>query len=157
MTATTGTAPTGGHRPARTLPATTPRKETTTMLEPEVRRALDATSIAHLASVLPDGGPHAVPVWVGTHGDHVVILTGPGSRKARNLRRDPRVALSLTAADDPFRPVMLRGRVVEWLEGDAAWPIVDGLAVKYTGGPYPRGQERVVAVIAPERQTVGVG
>jgi PPOX class probable F420-dependent enzyme len=98
-----------------------------------------------------------VPVWVGTEGDRVVILTGPRSRKARNLRRDPRVALSIAPADNPFEPVTLRGRVVEWLEGDAAWAIVDRLSAKYTGAPYPRGQERVVLVIEPERQTVGVG
>ena len=127
------------------------------MLDPDVRRVLDGTSIAHLASVLPDGAPHSVPVWIGTHGDHVVILTGPRSRKARNLRRDPRVALSLTPADDPFQPVVVRGRVVEWLEGDVAWAIVDQLAIKYTGQPYARGEERVVAVIEPERQTIGVG
>jgi hypothetical protein len=50
---------------------------------------LDGTPIAHLASVLPDGAPHSVPVWVGTHKEHVVIMTGPGSQKARNLQRDP--------------------------------------------------------------------
>lgn len=131
-------------------------QEMATMLDPDVRRVLDGTSIAHLASVLPDGGPHAVPVWIGTHGDQVVILTGPHSRKARNLRRDPRVALSLTPADDPFQPVVIRGRVVRWLEGDAAWTIVDRLAAKYIGRPYSRDEERVVAVIEPERQTVGV-
>ena len=108
------------------------------MLDPDVRRVLDGTSIAHLATVLPDGAPHSVPVWVGTDGDHIAFLTGPGSRKARNLRRDPRVALSLTPADNPFQPVIVRGRVVEWLEGDAAWEIVDQISTKYIGSPYPR-------------------
>jgi PPOX class probable F420-dependent enzyme len=127
------------------------------MLDPDVRRVLDGASIAHLATVLPDGAPHAVPVWIGTHGDRIVFLTGPEKRKARNLRRDPRLALSIAPADDPFTPVAIRGRVVEWLAGDAAWDIIDGLSRKYTGAPYPRGQERVVAVIEPGRQAVGVG
>ena len=126
------------------------------MLNPDARHVLDGTSLAHLATALPDGSPHTVPVWVGTHGDHVVFLTGPRSRKARNLRRDPRVALSLTPADNPFQPVIVRGRVVEWLEGDAAWEIIDQISTKYTGQPYSREQERVVAVIEPERQTVGL-
>ncbi|MGI9157387.1 MAG: hypothetical protein ACR2FG_12260 [Marmoricola sp.] len=52
---------------------------------------------------------------------------------------------------------MIRGRVVEWLEGDEAWQIIDQLAIKYAGAPYRRGQQRVVAVIEPERQTVGIG
>ena len=53
--------------------------------------------------------------------------------------------------------VVVRGRVEEWLEGDAAWEIIDQLSMKYIGAPYSRGQERVVVVIEPERQTVGVG
>jgi general stress protein 26 len=110
------------------------------MLDPDVRRVLDGTSIAHLATVLPDGSPHTVPLWIGTYGDRIVFLTGPDSRKARNLRRDPRMALSIAPADNPF----------------AAWEIIDQLATKYTGASYSRGQERVVAVIEPERQTVGV-
>ncbi|GAA4611179.1 PPOX class F420-dependent oxidoreductase [Actinoallomurus liliacearum] len=125
------------------------------MLNLDVRRVLDGTSLAHLASVLPDGAPHSVPVWVGTEGDHVAILTGPDSRKARNLRRDPRVALSLTPADNPFQPVIVRGRVVEWVEGDAAWEIIDRISTKYIGGPYSRDEERVVALIEPDRQSVG--
>jgi PPOX class probable F420-dependent enzyme len=127
------------------------------MIRPDVRRVLDSTVLAHIATVLPDGSPHTVPLWIGTHGERLVFLTGPGSRKARNLRRDPRVALSLVATDNPFEPIVVRGRVVEWLEGDAAWEIVDRIATKYTGHPYPRGERRVVAVVEPDRQTVGVG
>jgi len=127
------------------------------MLDTDVRRALDGTSLAHLATVAPDGSPHSVPLWVGTRGEQIVFLTGPSSRKARNLRRDPRVALSLTAPDNPYQPIIVRGRVVAWLDGDAAWEIIDEIATKYIGTPYSRAEERVVAVIEPERQTVGVG
>ncbi|WP_372517997.1 PPOX class F420-dependent oxidoreductase [Solirubrobacter ginsenosidimutans] len=126
------------------------------MLDPDVRRVLDGTSIAHLATVLPDGSPHTVPLWVDTHGDQVVFLTGPHSLKARNLRRDPRMALSIAPVENPFSPVVIRGRVVEWLDGDAAWEIIDRISMKYIGAPYSRQEERVVAVIEPERQTVGV-
>lgn len=127
------------------------------ILDPDVRRVLDGTSIAHLATVLPDGSPHCTPVWVAAHGDRIVLLTGPGARKARNLRRDPRLAVSIAPVDNPFEPVVIRGRVVGWLDGDTAWEIIDRIADRYTGTPYPREQERVVAVIEPERQIVGVG
>jgi PPOX class probable F420-dependent enzyme len=93
------------------------------MLDPDVRPVLDGTSIAHLATVLPDGSPHTTPVYVGAHGDRIVFFTGPGMRKARNLRRDPRMALSIAPAGTPFEPAVIRGRVVEWIEGDAAWQI----------------------------------
>jgi len=127
------------------------------MLDPEVRRVLDGTSIAHLATVSPDGAPHSTPVFVGTHDDQLIFFTGPETRKARNLRRDPRVALSLTPADNPFQPVVIRGRITGWLDGDAAWELIDRIQIRYTGQPYPRGQERVVAVVEPEQQTVGIG
>lgn len=127
------------------------------MLDPKVRTVLDGASFAHLATILPDGSPHNTPVYVGTHGDRIVFFTGPGMRKARNLRRDPRLALSIAPADNPFEPVVIRGRVVDWIEGDAAWEIIDQLAIKYSGEPYPRGQERVVALVEPDRQTIGIG
>lgn len=127
------------------------------MIDPDVRRHLESTALAHLATVTPDGAPHSVPLWVGTRGEQIVFLTGPDSAKARNLRHDPRVALSLTPVDDPFTPVVVRGRVVEWIDGDAAWEIIDRLSTTYIGAPYPRSEERVVAVVEPERQRVGVG
>ena len=125
------------------------------MLNPAVRRAVESTSIAHLATVLPDGSPHSIPLWVATLDDRIVFLTGPNSQKARNLRRDPRVALSLAPVDNPYEPVIVRGRVVEWIDGDAGWELADRIAMKYTGQPYGRDQERVIGVIEPEHQTVG--
>lgn len=84
------------------------------MLDPQVRELLDGTLIAHLATILPDGSPYSVPLWIGTRSDHVAIMTGPGSLKARNLRRDPRVAISRTPPDAPFPPIVMRGRVLTW-------------------------------------------
>lgn len=127
-----------------------------TTITPDLRRILDGTPIAHIATILPDGGPHAVPIWIDTHDDRVVFLTGPGSRKAANLRRDPRVAISLTPEDNPFEPVIIRGQVNEWLEGDPAWEIIDRISIKYLGSPYPRDDERVIGLIDLERQTVGM-
>ncbi|SEF29654.1 PPOX class probable F420-dependent enzyme [Amycolatopsis pretoriensis] len=127
------------------------------MLNEDVRRILSTNVVAHLATVLPDGAPHSIPLWVDPEGDHIAIMTGPDSRKARNLRRDPRVALSLTPADNPFEPVIIRGRVVEWIDGDRGWEIVDRIATKYIGQGYPREQVRVVGLIEVERQSIGMG
>ncbi|HET9970299.1 MAG TPA: TIGR03618 family F420-dependent PPOX class oxidoreductase [Streptosporangiaceae bacterium] len=127
------------------------------MLEPDVRRLLGTTAVAHLATVLPDGSPHSVPVFVGAEGDQIAIFTGPASVKARNLHRDPRVALSFAPPDDPFTRSSSAAGVAEWLEGDAAWEIVDRIAKRYIGQPYPREQERVVALIEPAVQRVGIG
>lgn len=125
------------------------------MIDADLRTVLNTTVIAHLATVLPDGAPHSVPVWIDTEGDRIAILTGPTSRKARNIDRDPRVAISLTPADNPYQSVVIRGRVVEWVDGTAGWEIVDRIAMKYIGSPYSRDAERVVMLIEPEQQNVG--
>src|ERR1700689_1151901 len=80
---------------------------------------------------------HRLRRLLGTHGDRIVFLTGPGSRKARNLRRDPRMALSIAPVNDPFEPASAVSLAAEWLEGEAAWEIVDQLYTKYTGVPCP--------------------
>jgi PPOX class probable F420-dependent enzyme len=126
------------------------------MLKPAVRSAVESTSIAHLATVLPDGSPHSIPLWVSSLDDKIIFLTGPNSQKARNLRNDPRVALSLAPVDNPYEPVIVRGRVVEWIDGDAGWELVDQIAQKYIGQPYGRDVERIVGVIEVDHQTVGV-
>jgi PPOX class probable F420-dependent enzyme len=126
------------------------------MLNPAVRNAVESTSIAHLATVLPDGSPHSIPLWVSTLDDKIIFLTGPNSQKAHNLRRDPRVALSLAPVDNPYEPVIVRGRVVEWIDGDPGWQLVDQIAQKYIGRPYSRDLDRVIAVIEVDHQTVGV-
>ncbi|NUR96297.1 MAG: PPOX class F420-dependent oxidoreductase [Kribbellaceae bacterium] len=126
------------------------------MLKPAVRAAVESTSIAHLATVLPDGSPHSIPLWVSTLDDKIIFLTGPTSQKAVNLRRDPRVALSLAPVDNPYEPVIVRGRVVDWITGDEGWALVDQIAMKYIGQPYSRDLDRVIGVIEADHQTVGV-
>ncbi|MEU4197846.1 PPOX class F420-dependent oxidoreductase [Kribbella sp. NPDC026611] len=126
------------------------------MLDPAIRQVLDGPAYAHLATVLPDGSPHSTPVYAGTRGDHIVFFTGPTMRKARNLRRDPRLALSIVPADNPFQPIAIRGRVVDWLEGDEAWEIIDALVAKYIDLKYPRDHERQVLVVEPTHQKVGM-
>ncbi|TMD19189.1 MAG: PPOX class F420-dependent oxidoreductase [Chloroflexi bacterium] len=117
----------------------------------DVRALLDGPNVAHVATLLPDGGPHSVPVWIGLEGNRIVFLTSPGSRKARNLDRDPRVAISITDRNHPHTMAQVRGRVVERVEGDAAWTIIDRLSHKYIGQPYPLRTDRVVYLVDPER------
>jgi PPOX class probable F420-dependent enzyme len=127
-----------------------------TSLDADLVALLDGTPVAHVATILPDGAPHSVPMWIGTHDGHVVIMTGPDSQKARNLRHDARVAISLTPPDNPFVPVVLRGRVVTWLTGEEGWAVVDAIAEKYIHAPYDRNQERVVGMVAVDHYRMGM-
>ena len=106
-------------------------------LPDQVRELLLGRNFASLATLLPDGSPHSVSVWAGLEGDHVTFFTQPQSRKARNLERDPRVAMSLVDYRQPYRTGHLRGRFVEVRTGEEALVIIDKLAHKYTGRPFP--------------------
>lgn len=105
-------------------------------IPPQVKDLLDGANFAHLATLMPDGSPQSVPVWVGRDGERVVICTGEGSLKARNTARDPRVAISLVNQDNPYEEAQLRGKVVE-RRPDPDLTIMDALALKYTGKAFP--------------------
>lgn len=106
-------------------------------LPDEVRALFAAANFAHLATLLPDGSPHSVAVWADVEGDRVFFFTQPASRKARNLARDGRVALSVVDRQNPYRTAHVRGRVAGTVEGEAALALIDRLAHKYTGEPFP--------------------
>jgi PPOX class probable F420-dependent enzyme len=116
----------------------------------DLRALLEGRNFAHLATLMPDGSPVSVPVWAGVEGDDVVFFTQDRSQKARNLRRDPRVALSIVDRENPYRTGWLRGRVTRIVEGEAARPTIDALSERYTGQPFPM-PTGTVFVIAPER------
>ena len=122
-------------------------------LSDDVKTLIRGANFAHLATLMPDGSPQAAPVWVDLEGDRILIATGEGSLKAKNTRRDGRVALSMVAFDNPYVEAQLRGRVVERRK-DAAFAIIDRLSRKYTGKEFPMRQnpeQRVVLVIEIER------
>jgi PPOX class probable F420-dependent enzyme len=117
----------------------------------DVRRLFEGANYAHVATLLPDGAPHSVPVWVGLEGERIAFFTDPTSRKARNLGRDPRVAISVTDYEKPLTMAEVRGRVTERLEGERALAVIDRISHKYTGRPFPLRTSRVVFLIEPTR------
>ena len=121
-----------------------------TSLPADVRALFEGANYAHLATVLPSGAPHSVPVWTGIEGEHIVFFTQSQSRKARNLERDPRIAFSITDHEHPYRMAQVRGSVTRIVEGDAALEIIDRLAAKYTGRPFPM-RSGVVFLIEPQK------
>ena len=64
-------------------------------LPESARELLDSAAVAQVVTIDEDGGPRVTAAWVGLEGDEIVIATLPDQRKLRNLRRDPRVALSI--------------------------------------------------------------
>jgi hypothetical protein len=85
---------------------------------------------------MSDGSPQSVPVWVEREGEHLIICTGEGSWKAKNTKRDPRVALFGCGFSRSLRDVQIRGRVVERRQ-DSDFKYMERISHKYTGKPFP--------------------
>src|SRR5262245_21279704 len=81
----------------------------TVRLNDAVRRLFDDPNPAVLATVNPDGSPQTSVVWVGRDGDELVVSSQSGRRKEKNIRRDPRVSISVYDRDDPQQYVEVRG------------------------------------------------
>jgi PPOX class probable F420-dependent enzyme len=115
---------------------------------------LTKPAFANLATLNPDGSPQVTPVWVDFDGSHVIVNTARGRVKAKNLAREPRVALSIADPENPYRYLGVQGRVVEMTEqgGDAH---IDKMAKKYLGkDSYPfrkPGEVRIIVRIAPDK------
>jgi PPOX class probable F420-dependent enzyme len=128
------------------------------VLSEAVRRLLDEPNPAVLATINPDGGPQTSVVWVGRDGDDLVISTAAGRRKERNIRRDPRVSLSVYDQDDPEQYAEIRGLAA--VTEDAGRKLAVRLAEEYEGPgagqaflDLPPEVVRVVVRITPQRVT----
>jgi PPOX class probable F420-dependent enzyme len=110
---------------------------------------------AYFATVNADGAPQVTPVWIDYEDGYLLVDTPIGTLKERNVRRDPRVALSISERDNPYTKVDIRGEVVGFIEGDRAIAQMDLLARRYLGmerNPWAvPGQQRVILKIEPIR------
>src|SRR3954452_18209688 len=106
-------------------------------MDDEVRELFGGGNFAHLATVMPDGSPHSVPLWTIVEDGRIAFFTQPSSRKARNLEYDPRVALSVVDRANADRRAWARGRVARTLDGEDALPVIDRISHAYIGKPFP--------------------
>ena len=88
---------------------------------------------------------------MGLEDDHILVCTSGAIWKAKDMRRDPRVALSVTDMANPYRMAAIQGRVAG-MRPDQDCPCTDPISFKYTNAPFPsRGPDRVCFVIAVEK------
>jgi PPOX class probable F420-dependent enzyme len=91
---------------------------------------LDKKTLVHLATRDKEGNPQVSPVWVDREGNTIIINSAKGRVKDRNMRASDRVAISATDPDNPYRALMIRGRVVKITE-EGADAHIDKMAKKY--------------------------
>jgi PPOX class probable F420-dependent enzyme len=114
---------------------------------------LEQPVFVHFTTLNADGSPQTSPVWVAVDGDDIIINSAVGRVKDKNVRRDPRVAISAVAPDNPYNALMIQGRVVE-ITTQGADAQIDALSRKYLGKDYPfrrPGEARVNYRIRPEK------
>lgn len=115
---------------------------------------------AVMTTIAPDGMPENTVVWCSLEDGRILVNTAAGRRKDKNVRRNPRVALTVIDPANPFRWIDVRG-VVEEIAPDPDYANIDAHAKLYAGvdayygGVAPaeaKGSEtRVIFRIAPER------
>jgi PPOX class probable F420-dependent enzyme len=118
------------------------------------RELLEAPNFCQVGSLRRDGSPAVVPTWVDIEGDLAVINTADGRAWVNNVRRDPRVNLTVLNQDNPYEFVSIKARMVEdTTEGADAH--IDKLAQKYLGEEkYPfrsEGEVRMIFKFAAEK------
>jgi PPOX class probable F420-dependent enzyme len=116
---------------------------------------LTSTTVANVATIGPDGAPQVNPVWFEWDGTNLRFGQVTTRQKLRNLRRDPRIAVSIFDPANPTRYLEIRG--IARLEHDPEAELTHRLAKKYLGldhFPYLQpGEERVQVIVEPRRVT----
>jgi len=121
-------------------------------MDDRTRQLVDGKNFAVVATLNPDGSPQTSVIWVGLDGDAVVFSARADRKKTRNLRRDPRVSVTVIDSDNPYQTVELRGtaEVIDDPERSLSFQ----LSHKYVGEdppPEPPEVRRVIVRIVPEK------
>ncbi|RNJ78728.1 MAG: PPOX class F420-dependent oxidoreductase [Nitrosopumilus sp. H8] len=114
---------------------------------------LSGKNLVFLATVMQDGSPQVTPVWANYEDCHILVNTAEGRLKHKNILRDPRVAVSVTSAENPLDTTSIRGTVTEVVP-DYEYEHADRLARQYMGCDYPfrrSGERRAILKIRPEK------
>lgn len=115
---------------------------------------LQKKSFASFTTLMPDGSPQTTPVWIDFQNGELWVNSALGRQKDKNVRRDPRVAVTIIDPDNPYRYVEVRGRVKS-IAQEGADAHIDAMAKKYMGqDKYPfrqPGEQRVLYKIEIEK------
>lgn len=122
-------------------------------IDDKSRKLLEGPNFAHVSTVMPDGTPQVTPVWIDVDGDNVLLNTVDGHVKTRNLRRNPRIGLAVSSAEDPYVHMTMRGKVID-ITPEGADDHIDKLTKKYLDQdtyPFRTDEVRVIIRVEPER------
>lgn len=135
-----------------TLGAMTTSTSDPISFDDSVRSLLDAKNFASVATLGPDGAPQNSVVWIKREGDTVLFSSVDARQKVRNLRRDPRISVSVYDLANPYSSVEIRGTAE--IVPDEAKRLPFELSHKYLGIDPPAEKEdetRVIIRVVPRK------
>lgn len=102
------------------------------LADARIQAFLGTREVVVLATVRPDGGPAATPMWFLHDREAISMVTVAGTPKLANLRYESRVAVVVEAGTrGDIRGVEVRGRAAVLPESEARRGLVEGLLAKY--------------------------
>ena len=101
-------------------------------IEGRAKELLEQPNFTHLSTFREDGTIHGVVVWQHVEDGKVALNSSEGRAWPANVRRDPRVTITVHSNENPYEYVEVRGRVVVDTH-DGAKEHIDALAKKYRG------------------------
>ena len=123
-------------------------------MDQKIVKLFQGKNLVFIATINPDGSPQLTPVWGNYSGDHILINTAEGRVKHKNVKKDPRVAISVVDNDNPLNMTTIRGKVVEIIP-DYDYLHINKLTKQYMGiTEYPfkkENEKRIIFKIEPKK------
>jgi len=113
------------------------REAVTAQLSDAALELLASPAVATVVTLDPDGSPRMSVAWVGLEDGEIVIGTLGDQAKLRNLRRDPRIALTIQGE-----------RINAW--GLREYLVIDGTARVTEGGAAELLQRLAQTYLGPD-------
>ena len=123
-------------------------------MDPKVEELFQKKNLIFIATVNADGSPQLTPVWGNYDENHILINTAEGRLKHKNVKKDPRVAVSVVDHNNPLSMTTIKGKVVDIIP-DYDYFHINKLTKQYMGiSEYPfkkENEKRIIFKIKPEK------
>jgi PPOX class probable F420-dependent enzyme len=128
--------------------------ESSVKITEEIKNFISDRNFGFYACVLEDGSPVVTPVWVDYDGEFFLVNTTTDRVKYRVARKNAKVSLLIVDSGNPYRYLLIRGRLEE-VTTDGAEEQINRMALKYTGRPKftksSPNEVRVLLKLRPEK------
>ena len=123
-----------------------------------LRKVLEDKAYGHVVTFNAQRNPQLTMVWMDVEGDELIINTAEGRRKVDNIRRDPRVIVSVQDRNNPQAYAVFYGKARVTDAG--ADEHIDKLAKRFLGAdkyPFRQPGEKLLVIRIVVDRISGMG